>query len=220
MFVCGVPRDSAEFACILGIEQELFGNLSIPASISNEIFQRRPELFTSIVDRNGAVAAYSSAFPLQPDWARALVAGEVTEPELTPDMLLGYHDPHENASVYIGSVVIGSGYDPLTKASLLAALLSWRAHQLRDASIRRLSVMMTGVTKQGQQLIRFAGARQLNAGANRKDGYPIYGRTVTPGFLHRATALVERCLNSRIVQMNATERPKFCAAPIPAPVMA
>jgi len=215
MFICGVPKDSAEVALILRIEQELFGNLSIPAGISNEIFQIRPELFTSILAPNGEVAAYSTAFPLHQHWARALVAGEVTEPEITPDMLPGYHDPHENPSVYIGSVVIGSQYDPLTKASLLAALLSWRAHQLRDASIRRLSVMMTGVTKQGQQLIRFAGARQLNSGTNRKDGYPIYGRTVTPSFLHRATALVERCLNSRIVQMNATERPKFCAVPMP-----
>jgi hypothetical protein len=207
MFVCGIPNNSDEFSRVLTVEQKLFGGLSIPPAVAQAIFKIRPEIFTAVVGRGASVAAYSSAYPLQQQWAQALIAGDITEPELTPDMLLGRHDCHEDSCVYIGSVVIDGDYDPLTKAILLSSLLSWRAQQLRDASIKRLSVIMTGVTKQGERLIRYVGAKQLNDGVNRKDGHPIYGRRITPGFLHRATAVIERCLNSRIVEMNLNFRP-------------
>jgi hypothetical protein len=58
------------------------------------------------------------------------------------------------------------------------------------------------VAEQGERMIRYVGAKQLNDGINRKDGLPVYGRVVTPGFLSRAAATMERCLNSRVVQMN------------------
>lgn len=88
------------------------------------------------------------------------------------------------------------------KSVLLASMFSWRAQQLHHVSINRLSVMMTAATKQGERLIRRMGARQLNAVANRKDGYAVYGRAITPRFLRRATATIEKCLNSNVVQMS------------------
>jgi hypothetical protein len=207
MFVCGIPKDSDEFSRVLTVEQKLFGGLSIPSTVAHEFFKFRPEIFTAVAIRGGTVAAYSSAYPLQRRWAQALIAGDITEPELTPEMLLRRQDCHEDSHVYIGSVVIDGGHDPLTKTILLSSLLSWRAQQMRDASIKRLSVVMTGVTKQGERLIHYVGAKQLNDGANRRDGYPIYGRKITPGFLHRATTVIERCLNSQIVEMNLDFRP-------------
>jgi len=203
MFVCGVPQDAAAFGRLLDVEQALFGKLSIPTAMAREFFNVSPEIFSAITGPDAAVAAYSSAFPLQPRWARALIAGDIIESELTPDMLLDRRDSHENGNVYIGSVVVGSGYDGLTRSSLLASLLTWRIKQLREYSIRRVSVMMTGVSKQGEQLIRYTGARKLNDGANRKDGYSIYGRSVSQGFLQRATVALERCFNGGLIKMNS-----------------
>lgn len=213
MFYCGVPRDAAEFLRIWRIEQNQFGDLSVPAPVAHEIFRQRPELFLAVFSENSAVAAYSISYPLQPCWAQALIAGDITEPELTPDMLLGRDESHDGASIYVGSVVIAEHYDALTRASLLAALVSWRARQMREGSVRRMSVMMTGVSKQGEKLIRYVKAKELNSAENRKDGYAIYGRTITPRFLNRATIAIERCLNGRSVEMSLDSLPAVGSEP-------
>ena len=202
MFVCGVPADAAAFSRVLTVEQTLFGKLSLPAPVAEEFFRVSPEIFAVVSDPDGAVAAYSTAFPLQERWAQALIAGDVVEPELTPDMLLDRRASHEGAHVYIGSVVVDSQRDALTRSSLLASLLSWRIRQLREFTIKRVSVMMMGVSKQGQQLIRYTGAKKLNDGANRRDGYSIYGRAVSQSFLYRATTTIERCFNGGLIRMD------------------
>ncbi len=207
MFYCGVPRNAVEFSRVWHFEQTQFGNLSVPAPVAREIFQQRPELFLAIFCKKSTVAAYSVGYPLKPRWAQALIAGYVTEPELMPDMLLGRHDSHEGASVYIGSLVVAEHYDAFTRASLMAALASWRARQLRDASIRRMSLVMTGVSKQGQKLIHYVRAKKLNSAENRKDGYAIYGRTITPSYLNKATIAIERCFNSSSVEMSLDALP-------------
>lgn len=202
MFYCGVPRNTAEFSRVWAVEQRLFGDLSVPAHIAREVYRQRPELFLAIFCARSTVAGYTVGYPLQSRWAQALIAGEITEPDLTADMLLTHQDSHEGASVYVGSVVISDQYDAMTRASLMAALVSWRARQMREASIRRMSLIMTGVSKQGEKLIRYVNAKRLNSAENRRDGLAIYGRTITPGFLNRATFAIERCFNSRSVEMS------------------
>lgn len=218
MFYCGVPRSAAEFSRVWSVEQDLFGDLSVPAKVAREIFRHRPELFLAIFCKRSTVAAYTVGYPLQPRWAKALIAGEITEPELMPDMLLSHADSHEGASVYIGSVAIDEQLDTMTRASLMAAMVSWRARQMREASIRRMSLMMTGVSKQGEKMIRYVNAKKLNSAENRKDGLAIYGRTITPGFLNRATTAIERCFNSRSVEMSLDMLPIIgSAASVPTP---
>ena len=208
MFICGVPKDADAFSRVYSLEQDLFGGLSVPATVARKIYDCRPEAFCSIIDdRDASVAAYSIAYPLQPWSAAALIEGEISEPDLTTDMLLGYQDAHEDAYVYVSSVFVGQQYDGLTKATLLASLLSWRSRQLRDATIKRLSVIMVGVSDQGDRLIRYVGAKKLRDGFERKDGYPIYGRKITRGFLLRAANSIERCINSRIVVMDYSFKP-------------
>ena len=207
MFYCGVPRNAAEFSRVWNIEQQEFGELSVPAPVAREMFRQRAEMFLAIFCAKSTVAAYSAAYPLKPRWAQALIAGEITEPELTPDMLLDRYEPHDGASIYVGSVLIAEHYDALTRASLLAALVSWRARQMREGSVRRMSVMMTAVSKQGEKMIRYVKAKELNSAENRKDGYAIYGRTITPRFLSRATIAIERCLNGRSVEMSLNMLP-------------
>jgi hypothetical protein len=213
MFVCGVPKDSSEFARVLKVEQGLFGDLSLPPSMAHQMFDFRPEIYAAVVGPDDSVAAYSSIYPLKKKWADAFVAGDVTEPDLTTDMLLTRQDCHERSSIYIGSVVVGGNYDPITKSVLLASMFSWRVQQLHHVAVGRLSVMMTAVTKQGERMIRKFGAKQLNGGARRRDGYAVYGREITPRFLYRATLVMEKCLNSGMVEMDRDFVPKMCAAP-------
>jgi len=222
MFYCGVPRDAAEFSRLWAIEQNQFGDLSVPAPIAREIFRQRPELFLAIFCKKSTVAAYSVGYPLKTQWAEALIAGDITEPELQPDMLLTHQDSHESASVYIGSVVVSDQYDAFTRASLMAALVSFRAQQMREHSIRRMSLMMTGVSKQGEKLIRYVKAKKLNGGENRKDGFAIYGRVITPSFLNRATIAIERCFNSTSVEMSLDSLPMIGSesfVPMPSPAL-
>src|ERR1700687_3399946 len=107
MFVCGVPRDSTEFSRVLKVEQGLFGNTALPAAMAHQIFEFRPEIYAAVLGADDSVAAYSSIFPLKKDSAEAFVAGALTEPNLTPAMMLTRQDCHESASIYIGSVAVG-----------------------------------------------------------------------------------------------------------------
>ncbi len=219
MFVCGVPKDSSEFARVLKVEQGLFGGLSLPPAMAHQMFDFRPEIYAAVVGPDDNVAAYSSIYPLKKKWADAFVAGDVTEPDLTTTMLLTRQDCHERSSIYIGSVVVGGDYDAITKSVLLASMFSWRVQQLHHVAVGRLSVMMTAVTRQGERMIRKFGAKQLNDGTQRKDGYAVYGREVTPRFLYRATLVMDKCLNSGLVEMNRDFVPTTCA-PTHAPTLA
>jgi hypothetical protein len=178
------------------------------------MFEFRPEIYAAVIGPDENVAAYSSIYPLKKEWADAFTAGDVTEPELTTDMMLQRQDCHERVTIYIGSLVVGDNYDPITKSLLLASMFSWRVQQLRHASVNRLSVIMTAATKQGERLIRKVRAKELNSSANRKDGYAVYGREVTPRFLYRATAAMAICLNSGIVRMDSNFAPDACAPPL------
>jgi hypothetical protein len=203
MFICGAPKDSAEFSRVWEVEQKLFGTLSVRPSVAHEIYKARPELFAAIFSQDQTAAAYSVVYPLRPRYAQALIDGDISEPDITPDMLLTYEDSHEDACIYVGSVVVDESYDSLTRASLLAGLVSWRAAQMRRASIKRVSLIMTGVSKSGEKLIRYVGAKQLKDAESRSDGYAMWGRSITPGYLYRITVMVERYFNGRIVKMRS-----------------
>src|SRR3982074_3635649 len=78
MFVCGVPKDSCEFARVLKVEQRLFGELSLPPAMAHQMFDFRPEIYAAVVGPDDSVAAYSSIYPLKKKWADAFVAGDTT----------------------------------------------------------------------------------------------------------------------------------------------
>src|SRR3979490_443317 len=104
MFVCGVPKDSCEFARVLKVEQRLFGELSLPPAMAHQMVDSRPVFYGGVVGPDDGVAAYSSIYPLKKKWADAFVAGDITEPVLTADMLLTRQDCHQRSSMYIGPV--------------------------------------------------------------------------------------------------------------------
>jgi hypothetical protein len=213
MFVCGVPRNIAEFSDVFNVSEDQFGELSISLSMARSIFAFRPEIYSAIIARNGAPAAYSSAYPLKEEWANAFVAGDIAEPDLTPDMLLSRQDALNGASVYVGSVVVASHYDPFTKSVLLASLFSWRARQMQDASVKRITAIMTPVTKHGQRLARYIGAERLGTKTD-VNGHAIYSRKLSPGFLYRITSSMEKLLSNSMVRLNLEFRPPMLPLPI------
>ena len=207
MYICGVPKTLAEFVKIMDVEKALFGDHALSLEASVELFKRRPDIYTAVVCPNGSIAAYLTAYPLKPKCAEALIEGEVTEPELTPDMLLTQHDKLEGSCVYIGSVVVDSKFNPILKTILLVSLGQFYIRPLQAAAVRRHSVIMTAASKDGKQLMNWIGAEKLNDGTNRKDGLDVYGRTISQGFLYRACAKVERFFDNEFVQFDFTSRP-------------
>jgi hypothetical protein len=211
MFVCGVPRNLAEFSNVFNVGEDQFGALSISPEMAGKIFAFRPEIYLAAVARNGTVAAYSSAYPLKKEWADAFIAGDIAEPDLTPDMLLGRQDALDGTTVYIGSIVVASSYDPFTKSILLASLFSWRAQQLQDLSVKRMTAIMTPVTKHGERLVRYVGAKRLGTDTDM-NGHGVYGREISPGFLYRMISSMERFLANPMVKMNLDFRPPLSSA--------
>jgi hypothetical protein len=159
-----------------------------------------------VVCPKGNVAAYLTAYPLRPKYIEALIEGDITEPELTPDMLLSRYDPHEGACVYIGSVVVDRKFDPIFKSILLISLAQYRIRQLQADAVRRFSIIMTAVSKEGERLVNWIGAEKLNDGANRKDGLDVYGRAINRGFIHQSCAEVGRFFDNKFVHINFPPR--------------
>ena len=199
MYICSVPKNLAEFTKLIDVEQGLFGDLALSLEAATEIFKIRPDIYTAVFCPKGSIAAYLTAYPLQAKCAEALIEGRITEPELTPDMLLTRQDNLEGSFVYIGSVVVDSKFDPILKSMLLVSLAQFRLRQLQAAAIRRFSVIMTTVSTDGERLARRIGAEKLNDGANRKDGLDVYGRTITQGYLYQACTAVERFFDNKSV---------------------
>jgi len=201
MFVCCVPRSSAEFLRVLSLEQSLFGHLSVPPETAKNFFRVRPEIYQAVIGPAETLAAYSSVYPLKPHWAQAFIAGEIGEPELEPHMLLERDESLEGATLYVGSVVVADHYNAATKSLLVASLIAWRAKQLDVAALRRFSVIATPLTAHGHRLLRHGGATLLADGSSRRDGCSVYGREITHGYHSRVLAGVEKLLNGSVVEM-------------------
>jgi hypothetical protein len=208
MFVCDVPRSAPDFLSLIGTERRLFGEFALSDAKALSIFEFCPEFYSAIYANDGSIVAYSSAFPLKTEYASDLISGAMAESDLEPEMLISTEGPIGNSKVYIGSVVVADHFDPITRAILLSSLLSWRMIQMTHLALSRLSVFMVTVSEQGDQMVRFVRAKKLNDGTNRKDGKSVYGRTITPGFVARASSSLERCANGRLVQMRYERRQK------------
>jgi hypothetical protein len=202
MLVCTVPRNSKEFGRLHDLEQRLFGDLAFPLDIASEIFEMRPEIFNAVVDRDGNVAAYSSAFMLRPEWGTALTRGDITGAELRPHMIYQRNDRHTDVHLYIGSVVVDPKYDPIRKCILLSSLMWFRVQQLRAASVESLCAIMTTASGQGERLARRLGAKKLNDRANCRDGLDVFGAHITVDLFARAVGAVEGFPFGKTVWMN------------------
>lgn len=201
MFVCGVPKGIDEFAFAFSEAEGQFGKLSLSLEAAKEIFAIRPDIFLAITAPDGTVAAFSSAYPLKSEWAQSMIAGDTVEPDLAPDKLLATSAQHDRGYVYVGTVMVSSIYDPFTKSILLASLLSWRARQLNDLAVNRMTAIMTPVTKEGKRLVQYIGAKRLG-GKTDVNNHEIYGREISPDLIYRMTSSMERLLNKSLVSMN------------------
>jgi hypothetical protein len=211
MFVCTVPRNTKEFGTLHDIEQRLFGDLALPPDVAHEIFEMRPEIFNAVFDRDGTVVAYTSAFMLRPQWGTALTRGEITGAELQPSMIYRRDDCHADLHLFIGSVVVDPKYDPIRKCMLLSSLLWFRVHQLRSASVRRLTAIMTTASGQGERMTRRLGAKKLTDRANCRDGLDVFGCDITLDLLARAFGVMDRFPFGNGVLMNL-DLPSFVGA--------
>jgi hypothetical protein len=191
-----------QFSRVIEVEQKLFGNLALSPQRSLDIFKMRPDIFTAVFCPSGTVAAYLTAYPLRPQIAGALIEGEIIEPDLIPDMLLTRQETLEGSCIYLGSVVVDSKFDPISKSILLVSLTQYRLHQLQDADVKRFTAIMTTASRDGEKLAQRIGAEKLNDGSNRKDGLDIYGRTITRGFIYQASSSVQRFFDNKMVRMN------------------
>ena len=115
MFVCGVPTNMATFSRVFDAAEDHFGNLYYSPKMATKILAFRPEIYLAIIASNGTVAAYSSAYPLKNEWAAAFIAGDIAEPNLTPDMLLSRHDALDGTTICFGHILVCNSYDPFTK---------------------------------------------------------------------------------------------------------
>lgn len=202
MFTCKVP-DEAGIRHLATIEQQLFNGIALSAEGILKIYDFCPEMFCVIENDDGNIVGYSSIFTMLPDEALRFIAGDFSEPDLVPELLIS--PEHENFSkthAYVGSVVIIGDFNIITRSVLLASLLSWRMKQMTRLALRRLPVFMISASEQGSQLVRFVGARTLKDAAERRDGNAIYGRTITPSFLAHANKALQRCLSSGFVKMD------------------
>lgn len=203
MFVCDVPRSQEDFSDIIKMERNLFGDLALREKDAIEIFEFCPEFYSALYDTDGSIAGYSSIFPMKEAYASEFINGALSEPELKPYMLTAAASlDMEKSLAYVSSVVVSDKFGAITRSILLASLLSWRMTQMSRLALRRIPVFMIAVSDQGDQMVRFAGAKKLRDGAARKDGKTVFGRTITPGFLARANSSLQRCMAAGLVQMN------------------
>jgi hypothetical protein len=201
-FVCAVPNDAEEFGRVHDLERSLFGKLAFPRDLADEFFAMRPEMFNAVFDQDGAVVAYTSAFFLRPEWGTALIRGEIADLELRPHMMYRRHDRHTGVFVYLGAVAVDTKCDPILKAMLLASMMWFRLHQMRDAAVDRLTAIMNTVSPEGERLARRMGAKKLNDRTNRKDGLDILGCELSPELLGGAFRAMERFPFARSIEIN------------------
>jgi hypothetical protein len=203
MFVCEIPRRRSDVSKIAEIEQRLFGDITLRESDALPVYEKCSEYYCVLYDQSGEVSGYSIIFPMQENFYSEFIKGSITEEDIKPYMLLCPKSPEfTKAHHYVSSVVVLNHFDVITRSILVTSLLSWRMTQMDRLSLRRVPVFMMTATEEGDQMVRFVGAKKISDGKNRKDRKAVYGRTITPGFVMRANAKLHRCLTNGLVRMN------------------
>ncbi|QGM44668.1 hypothetical protein [Methylocystis heyeri] len=211
MFTCKVP-DEAGIRRLTKIEHHLFDGVSLSKERIREIHEFCPEMFCVIENEDANIVGYSTIFTMAPEQALHFISGSISEPDLSPELLITPSDDNfSKTHAYIGSVVVTGDFNVITRSVLLSSLLSWRMTQMTRLALRRLPVFMIAASENGSQLIRFVGARILKEAAEREDGAPVYGRTITPSFMNRANKALQRCLSSGFVKMDYSGCSRSCA---------
>ena len=202
MLYCGVPRVSSDITKILEIEHRKFGDLAISEAAAQRIYSFCPELFCSIYDVNGSIVAYSTAFPMKPNYANFVINGALSESDITPEMMIRTDGPMAQSNTYVGSVVVEDDANPITRSVLLSGLLTWRMKQIENIGIKSLPVFMIAASQEGDKIIRFIGAKKINDGSKRQDLKAVYARRITPGFMNRASKTLDRCIKDSLLKMS------------------
>jgi hypothetical protein len=194
---------------LLKLDQETFGKGTISTPTAQAMFRACPEIYSAVFDPEEQVAAYLDAYPLRPEMIQPLIDGDIAEADLGPEMLFAPFDGRGPWTVYVGSVVVSPGYDPLFKAALLGALLRLRVCQMRSLGVRRATLLMAIASKKGERLARRLSARKIRPGAKRKDGLDLYAIQISAWSLAR---VVSRTTTSALPAIPVdTHRPSFAA---------
>jgi hypothetical protein len=202
MFTCKVP-DKVGILRLANIEHKLFEGISLSPDRLQAIHEFCPEMFCVIENDDNDVVGYSSVFTMMPEQALRFISGEISEPDLSPELLTPPSAANFNKThAYVASVVVVGDFNVITRSVLLASLLSWRMTQMTRLELRRVPVFMISASEHGSQLVRFVGARILREAADRGGGNAIYGRTITPSFMNHANKALQRCLSSGFVKMD------------------
>lgn len=161
------------------VAAQKFGADTIPPAQLEEICKLSPNSLL-ILTYGGSVVGYTDVYALRPEALHKFVTGEITERDFKPEMILAHPARGSASDLYLAGIMVVDcrSYEGKRQASMLIwALVELLARCfLGDDPVRLYAL---GWSDEGIALLEKANFTPVVVTKPRKDGCPLYTRSVT-----------------------------------------
>ncbi|TKW61504.1 MAG: hypothetical protein DI628_02465 [Blastochloris viridis] len=193
-YVIDIPTDYHDLDSVVSMSSTTFGETNVDLGVLRDAYRRNPYSHICLKDTDDNLCGFLDFFLLAPDTFDAFVEGTTEEGLFTSKDILPYEEYAAQNRIYLGAIV---AYNSNSKAE------NGRAAQTMLYAFARLMLEKYGVAEghvwqgyacgyspEGVTLLERMGFTRVNDGADRRDKYPLYTKTLNKD---DAEALIRTC---------------------------
>lgn len=191
-----IPTDYQDLDSVVGMSSTTFGETNIDLGVLRDAYRRNPYSHICLKDNDDNLRGFLDFFLLAPDTFDAFIAGTTEEALFTSKDILAYEEHAAQERIYLGAIV---AYNSLSKSengrSAQMMLYAFARLMLEKYGLnqgRTLQGYACGYSQEGVTLLERMGFTRLNDGADRRDKYPLYTKTLTKADAEKLIATCER----------------------------
>ncbi len=195
-YVIEIPTDYHDLDSVVTMSSSTFGETNIDLGVLRDAYRRNPYSHICLKDKSDTLYGFLDFFMLAPDTFDAFIAGATEEGLFTSKDILSYEDSAKEDRIYLGAIV---AYNSESKSEngrsaqmMLYAFARLMLEKYGLAEGRTLQGYACGYSPEGVVLLERMGFTRLTDGADRRDKYPLYTKTLDKADAEKLKASCER----------------------------
>lgn len=195
-YVIEIPTDYQDLDSVVSMSSSTFGDTNIDLGVLRDAYRRNPYSHICLKDSADNLRGFLDFFLLAPETFDAFMAGTTEEALFTSKDILAYEEHAAQSRIYLGAIV---AYNSSSKAEngrtaqmMLYAFARLMLEKYGFAEGRTMQGFACGYSQEGIVLLERMGFTRISDGAERRDKYPVYTKTLTKADAEELARTCER----------------------------
>lgn len=185
---CPCSTNLADRARELG--RHYFG-ANIDSNIYELLRMKNQLILACLTDRHGELLGYFDAIPVTESFALSFLKGDVSEVQLTHEVVLPVKDMPTCKYLYLAGIAVTNSRTPAGKQNARILIWAFLRYLRKFYGAAQPFGFALAATTEGDKLLRNVGMTLENDGSKRIDHYKLYTGLVTREALEKQLAMLE-----------------------------